>query len=70
MVPDLTGLPQAGSREYWALWIGQGKEGSLMPGFARSAGGPLTEEQIQSLVDYLSTRKTEPEPANAPATRP
>jgi mono/diheme cytochrome c family protein len=53
MVPELVGLPNGGNRDYWHLWIAQGKEGSLMPAFSQSAGGPLTEAQIDSLIDYL-----------------
>ena len=32
-----------------------GKAGSLMPAFAQAHGGPLNNEQINSLVNYLST---------------
>ena len=52
MVPELTGLPNGGNRDYWHAWISRGKEGSLMPAFSKSAGGPLTDEQINSLVEY------------------
>ena len=63
MVPELTGLPQANKREYWAAWIADGKEGSLMPAFSERAGGPLTKEQIESLVEYLIARRLD---TNAP----
>jgi hypothetical protein len=31
----------------------EGKEGTLMPGFGQRQGGPLTEEQVNSLVEFL-----------------
>jgi cytochrome c553 len=69
MVPDLTGLPHANEPEYWANWIANGKEGSLMPAFGEAAGGPLTKAQIESLVSYLSTRERHPGSASSlPAT--
>ena len=54
MVPDLHALPHETSRGFWYVWITFGKTNSLMPGFAESEGGPLTSEQIGTLVDYLS----------------
>jgi hypothetical protein len=36
-----------------------------MPGFAATLGGPLDEEQIKSLVDYLG--KTYPRPLKTAA---
>lgn len=53
MVPDLNALNHATSAEYWKHWITHGKVGSLMPAFAHAQGGPLSEAQIASLVDYL-----------------
>lgn len=53
MVSDLHNLKQEMGRELWQIWITYGKPGSLMPAFAKSQGGPLTDEQIRSLVDYL-----------------
>lgn len=53
MVPDLRNLGHATDREHWVRWITQGKEGTMMPGFARSEGGPLSVEQVESLADYL-----------------
>ncbi|MGH7957481.1 MAG: c-type cytochrome, partial [Opitutaceae bacterium] len=58
MVPDLSetaGL-RGGDPAYWETWIRQGKEGTLMPAFARAAGGPLEEAQIRSLVEGLTAR--------------
>jgi len=54
MVPDLHALKQALTALEWKQWIADSKPGSLMPAFAVAHGGPLTEEQIMSLVDYLS----------------
>jgi mono/diheme cytochrome c family protein len=74
MVPGLRGRPGTFHRDYWSQWIRQGKEGTLMPAFEHSKGGPLTEEQIESLADYLAgefaKEKAEPVPAAAPAATP
>lgn len=56
MVPDLNIARQVRDYEYWRLWIANGKEGTLMPGFAGEHGGPLTDAQIMSLAHFL-TRK-------------
>jgi len=53
MVPDLRNLGRATDREHWVRWITLGKAGTMMPGFARSEGGPLSVEQVESLADYL-----------------
>jgi Protein of unknown function (DUF1573)/Cytochrome C oxidase, cbb3-type, subunit III len=55
MVPDLKALKFPTSSPYWKYWISNGRAGSLMPAFAKVHGGPLTDQQIQSLVDYLTT---------------
>jgi mono/diheme cytochrome c family protein len=54
-VPDLHHLADATSAAFWRTWITSGKPGTLMPAFAKSDGGPLSNEQIDSLVNYLST---------------
>lgn len=56
MVPDLRALNHATDRQFWKSWIVSGKPGTLMPAFAASEGGPLTEAQIDSLTDYLSAK--------------
>jgi mono/diheme cytochrome c family protein len=58
MVPDLAKLSKATDDSYWRSWISFGKEGTLMPGFLNSgyAGGPLTPEQVKSLVLYLGDK--------------
>jgi len=53
VVPDLHNLKTPASDEFWRTWIAHGKPGSLMPAFATSDGGPLTDIQIASLAAYL-----------------
>jgi mono/diheme cytochrome c family protein len=53
-VPDLHNLKHPMTAALWQEWITDSKPGSLMPAFATAQGGPLTEAQIMSLVDYLS----------------
>ena len=54
MVPDLSNLKVPTNAEFWRTWITYGKPGSLMPAFAQSQGGPLTDMQIASLAQYLA----------------
>ena len=64
MVPALRGRPGNFHSDYWTQWVRNGKDGSLMPAFDANKGGPLTEEQVTSLVAYLSTEfPKEPVPA-------
>lgn len=53
MVPDLHALKTIPNAEYWKFSIVHGKPGTLMPAFAQGQGGPLSDAQIASLVDYL-----------------
>jgi mono/diheme cytochrome c family protein len=53
MVPDLYNLPNDTSADYWKLMVTHGKPNTLMAAFAQSQGGPLSDMQIASLVDYL-----------------
>lgn len=55
MVPDLMQPKTARDAAYWEKWVREGGEGTLMPAFAKEHGGPLDDEQIKSLVDYLTT---------------
>lgn len=55
MVPDLHALNHDTNADFWKTWAAQGKSGTLMPAFAVSEGGPLSELQITSLVQYLAT---------------
>lgn len=59
MVPDLKALPHPTDRDHWIKWITFGRHGSLMAPFAQSEGGPLTDEQIDSLATYLSKTVSE-----------
>lgn len=65
MVPDLRNLKHDTNADYWKTWISLGKPGTLMPGFSQSEGGPLTQLEINSLVQYLVT--TIPTKAAQPA---
>jgi mono/diheme cytochrome c family protein len=56
MVPDLAAQNNATGPEYWRRWITHGKSGTLMPAFTKTEGGPLTEDQIETLVDFLAQR--------------
>ena len=53
MVPDLRATKQAPNRLVWQHVIGFGKPGTLMPGFHTIQGGPLSETQVQSVLDFL-----------------
>ena len=53
-VPNLHHLPEPTNMEFWKNWIAHGKPGTLMPAFAKSEGGILTDAQIDSLVVYLT----------------
>lgn len=53
MVPDLRTLAHPTDAEHWRKWITYGRAGSMMPAFAESEGGPLNEQQINSLVDFM-----------------
>ena len=61
MVPDLAIAREPRDAAYWEKWISEGKERTLMPGFGAKRGGPLTDEQIASLVEYaMANLPTEP----------
>jgi mono/diheme cytochrome c family protein len=53
MVPDLRTLSHSTDANHWRTWITYGRAGSMMPAFAESEGGPLNEQQINSLVDFM-----------------
>jgi mono/diheme cytochrome c family protein len=53
-VPNLHRLPEPTSAEFWKNWILHGKPGSLMPAFAKNEGGILSNEQVDSLVQFLT----------------
>ena len=68
MVPDLRTLKTQIDDAYWQNWVSHGKAGTLMPGFAATEGGPLSEAQIDSLVQYLT--RAFPRPVNNPRPDP
>jgi len=69
-VPNLRRLPEPTNMEFWKNWITHGKPGTLMPAFAKSEGGILTDEQIDSLVIYImATTPAHPTAQNAIPTR-
>ena len=53
-VPDITAKIKQADRSYWRAWITEGKEGTLMPGFSKKQGGPLSGSQISTLLHYLA----------------
>jgi hypothetical protein len=69
-VPDLHALNHVNTPDMWKLWVSLGKPNTMMPAFAEISGGFLTEEQINSLVDYLSrtmhAKIIQPPPAPVP----
>lgn len=52
-VPDLKKLPHPTDATHWRAWIANGRAGSMMPAFAKAEGGPLDDQQIEAIVDYL-----------------
>lgn len=63
MVPDLRVARDPRDAAYWEKWISEGKEHTLMPAFAAKRGGPLTTDQIASLIEYALARlPTRPQP--------
>lgn len=53
-VPNLHHLSEPTTAQFWKNWIAHGKPGTLMPAFAKSEGGILSEAQIDSLASYLT----------------
>lgn len=68
MVPDLKVARTPRDLSFWQQWIMEGKPGTLMPAFAQAHGGPLTQEQIDSLTMYLY--QTMPKTPQAVAATP
>lgn len=54
LVTDLRTVKGEQNEIYWRHWITRGKSGTLMPPFAKANGGPLTEQQIESLITHLT----------------
>jgi len=53
-VPDLHGLKIPTSFDYWKSIVANGKPHTMMPAFADTAGGPLNDEQVHSIAEYLN----------------
>jgi mono/diheme cytochrome c family protein len=53
-VPDLHALKHPTDLDFWKTMITFGKPHTMMPGFAHDQGGPLTDQQISSLAEYLN----------------
>ena len=68
MVPNLHAITQETNAEFWRNWIAHGKPGTLMPAFAQTEGGVLSDPQITSLVRYLLVAI--PSKPAAPVARP
>jgi len=51
--PKIKGSMPEDSLRYW---IEKGKKGTAMPGYAKAKGGPLDDEQIDSLVQFMKQR--------------
>jgi mono/diheme cytochrome c family protein len=66
LVPDLAKLNRPTPPEYWRMTVSGGKPGTLMPAFGKKFGGPLSNEQIDSLVTYLE-KKYPSIPSTTPA---
>lgn len=76
-VPDLHNLNHPTDAAFWKTITADGKPNTLMPAFSTEHGGPLSKEQIDSLVAYLTTdfakEKSTPQtklPPAAPAAQP
>jgi mono/diheme cytochrome c family protein len=72
-VPDLKVARIERNKDYWHNWISNGRAGSMMPAFAKSAGGILDDAQIKSLVEHLSqTMPSKPDilPPDSPLLPP
>jgi mono/diheme cytochrome c family protein len=54
MVPDLGSLNHPTDAAFWRTMISDGKDKSLMPAFSAGHGGPLSNDQIESLVEYMT----------------
>ncbi len=62
IVPELALAKQPRDAAYWREIVTRGRPGTLMPAFAKSEGGPLDEEQVESLVAYLVRTFAAPPP--------
>lgn len=51
--PKISGSMPEDSLRYW---IANGKKGTAMPGYSKAKGGPLDDEQVNSLVQFIKQR--------------
>lgn len=63
-VPDLRVLDPNRDAAYWREHITDGIEGTLMPAFAKTKGGILSDQQIESLVKFLVETPLERKPTS------
>ncbi len=54
IVPDLRVPKEGRDAAWWRAHITDGREGTLMPAFAKEKGGILSDAQIESLVKFLT----------------
>jgi mono/diheme cytochrome c family protein len=60
MVPLLAAKAQGHDRAYWDQWVRRGKPGTFMPAFGKPWGGPLSDAELQALVDCLTAQFQSP----------
>ncbi|MCA9120443.1 MAG: DUF1573 domain-containing protein [Planctomycetaceae bacterium] len=60
MVPDLRAAAVLRDATDWRQHIDDGLDGTLMPAFAKAKGGILSDEQIESLIKFLTESPLEP----------
>ena len=53
MVPNLHLIALPKKEVDWMTLLSTGKPDTLMPGFAKRHGGPLTDDQLKSLIQYI-----------------
>jgi mono/diheme cytochrome c family protein len=78
MVTDLKVPRTHRDLAFWQKWIMEGKPGTMMPAFAQAHGGPLTQEQVDSLTVYCyqnfpkspNVTAANPTPAATPVLAP
>lgn len=67
MIPDLNVPRGPRDHAFWTKWITEGGPGTMMPAFATTHDGPLTDDQVGSLALYLfATFSRTPSPVPAP----
>ena len=54
-VPDLHALKVPTNLDYWTAILNYGKTNTMMPAFASFKGGPLNENQVRILAEYLAS---------------